>query len=156
MKKRLLLYVVLLFALLSGMAKESRAFYIHSLKNVNLEILTPTIPVYDSMVNLSSPVFTNYVELADAECFSVNDQLVLVACDGNQVTLSAPEGYDIYQWNNGSTSSTATYTVNGTTTATCLVSTPDCELTLMATLLPQSGLPNVSSVIYATICKGER
>lgn len=30
MKKRLLLYVVLLFALLSGMAKESRAFYIHS------------------------------------------------------------------------------------------------------------------------------
>jgi hypothetical protein len=155
MKKRLLLYVVLLFALLSGMAKESRAFYIHSLKNVNLEILTPTIPVYDSMVNLSSPVFTNSVEFPDTACFSINDQLVLDSCNGNQVTLSAPEGYDSYRWNNGSTSSTATYTVNDTTTASCLVSTTDCQFTLIATLLTQSGQPTVNSVIYDTICEGE-
>ncbi len=85
----------------------------------------------------------------------INGQLALEACNGNQVTLSAPEGYDSYRWNNGSASATATYTVNGTTTASCLVSTTDCELTLMATLLTQSGQPAVNSVIYDTICEGE-
>ena len=85
----------------------------------------------------------------------ISGQLALEACDGNQVTLSAPEGCDSYQWNNGSTSATATYTVNDTTTATCLVSTTDCQFTLVATLLTQSGQPTVSSVIYDTICEGE-
>ncbi len=86
----------------------------------------------------------------------INGQLALEACNGNQVTLSAPEGYDSYQWSNGSTSATATYTVNGTTTASCLISTTDCQFTLVATLLTQSGQPTINSVIYDTICEGER
>ena len=85
----------------------------------------------------------------------INGQITLVTCDGNQVTLSAPEGYDSYQWSNGSTLATATYTVNGTTTASCLISTTDCQFTLVATLLTQSGQPTINSVIYDTICEGE-
>lgn len=89
-----------------------------------------------------------------ASCMS--NKLALSGCNGSQVTLVAPSGFESYAWDNGSTSTTATYTVNGTTTANCLItSATGCQFTLSGTLSVQSGLPTSSSTIYDTICEGD-
>lgn len=89
-----------------------------------------------------------------ASCMS--NKLALSGCNGSQVTLVAPSGFESYAWDNGSTSTTATYTVNGTTTANCLItSATGCQFTLSGTLSAQSGLPTSSSTIYDTICEGD-
>ena len=89
-----------------------------------------------------------------ASCLS--NKLALGGCNGEQVTLVAPSGFESYAWDNGSTSTTATYTVNGTTTANCVItSATGCAFTLSGTLSAEPGLPVVSSTIYDTICEGE-
>ena len=89
-----------------------------------------------------------------ASCMS--NKLALSGCNGSQVTLVAPSGFESYAWDNGSTSTTAIYTVNGTTTANCLItSATGCQFTLSGTLSAQSGLPTSSSTIYDTICEGD-
>lgn len=89
-----------------------------------------------------------------ASCIS--NKLALSGCNGSQVTLVAPSGFESYVWDNGSTNTTTTYTVNGTTTANCLItSATGCTFTLSGTLSAQSGLPTISTTIYDTICEGD-
>lgn len=89
-----------------------------------------------------------------ASCMS--NQLAMSGCNGSQVTLVAPSGFESYAWDNGSTSSSATYTVSGTTTANCLItSATGCQFTLSGTISSQSGLPTTSTTVYDTICEGD-
>ena len=89
-----------------------------------------------------------------ASCMS--NQLAMSGCNGSQVTLVAPSGFESYVWDNGSTSSSAIYTVNGTTTANCLItSATGCQFTLSGTISSQSGLPTTSTTVYDTICEGD-
>lgn len=89
-----------------------------------------------------------------ASCMS--NQLAMSGCNGSQVTLVAPSGFESYAWDNGSTSSSAIYTVNGTTTANCLItSATGCQFTLSGTISSQSGLPTTSTTVYDTICEGD-
>lgn len=89
-----------------------------------------------------------------ASCMS--NRLALSGCDGSQVTLVAPSGFESYQWDNGSTSTTATYTINGTTTANCLItSATGCQFTLSGTFSAEPGIPTVSTTVYDTICEGD-
>lgn len=65
-----------------------------------------------------------------ASCMS--NQLSIVDCDGQSVTLAAPDGYANYQWSNGSTTSTSTYSLQDNTNVYCHVfSSPgiNCEYT---------------------------
>ena len=89
-----------------------------------------------------------------ASCIS--NKLALSGCNGDQVTLVAPSGFESYQWDNGSTSTTATYTINGTTTANCLItSATGCVFTLSGTFSAEPGIPTVSNTLYDTICEGD-
>ena len=89
-----------------------------------------------------------------ASCIS--NKLALNDCNGSQVTLVAPSGFESYTWDNGSTNVTATYTVNGTTTANChITSATGCSFTLSSTLSPQSEQPTTNMTIYDTICEGD-
>lgn len=65
-----------------------------------------------------------------ASCMS--NQLSIVDCDGQSVTLAAPDGYANYQWSNGSTTSTSTYSLQDNTNVYCHVSSSpgiNCEYT---------------------------
>lgn len=89
-----------------------------------------------------------------ASCIS--NKLAMSGCNGSQVTLVAPSGFESYAWDNGSTSATATYTVNGTTTANCLItSATGCQFTLSGTISGEPGIPTVSSAVYDTVCEGD-
>lgn len=89
-----------------------------------------------------------------ASCIS--NKLTLEACNGSQATLSAPLGFESYAWDNGSSNTTATYTINSTTTTNCLItSATGCTFTLSATLSSQNGLPTFSATVYDTICEGD-
>ncbi len=86
-----------------------------------------------------------------ATCMS--NRLSFTGCDGQQVTVSAPEGFESYSWNNGSTSSSTTYTLQGNTVATCVISTvTGCQLTLMGTFTDQDTAQD--QVFFDTICEG--
>ena len=86
----------------------------------------------------------------------INNKLTLSGCDGDQVTLVAPSDFESYAWDNGSTNTTANYTMNGNTTANCLItSATGCTFTLSGTLLAGTGAPTASSTIYDTICEGD-
>lgn len=88
-----------------------------------------------------------------ASCSS--NRLELVGCDGDDVTLAAPQGFESYQWNNGTTSDTATYSVQGTTVVNCLITTVlGCQLTLVGTLTTDN-IPAQPQTFYDTICEGE-
>lgn len=89
-----------------------------------------------------------------ASCIS--NKLALSGCNGDHVTLVAPSGFESYQWDNGSTSTTATYTINGTTTTNCLItSATGCVFTLSGTLSAEPGIPTASTTLYDTICEGD-
>ena len=86
----------------------------------------------------------------------LNNRLALSGCTGNQMTLSAPAGFESYQWDNGSTGATVTYTVDGTTTANCLItSATGCQFTLSGTISSAPDVPTSSTTVYDTICEGD-
>lgn len=86
----------------------------------------------------------------------LNNRLALSGCTGNQMTLSAPSGFESYQWDNGSTGATVTYTVDGTTTANCLItSATGCQFTLSGTISSAPDVPTSSTTVYDTICEGD-
>ena len=86
----------------------------------------------------------------------INSRLELAGCDGDQITLSAPEGFESYQWDNGSTSTTATYTIDGTTSANCLITSfTGCQFTLSGTISTDPGIPSSDVTLYDTICEGD-
>ena len=88
-----------------------------------------------------------------ASCIS--NHLTISGCNGNQVTLSAPSGFESYLWNNGTSSSSAVYTIQDNTLVTCSISTvTDCHVVLYATFLSQD-IPTQDQTFYDTICQGD-
>ena len=104
---------------------------------------------YDGMHNLSTFAYAYFT----ASCMS--DHLTVVGCDGENVILSAPEGFDHYEWNNGATTQTTSYPINeGLDVACTLISAHGC--------LPIMGHENIEGLTitqgasyYDTICEGE-
>lgn len=87
----------------------------------------------------------------------INNRLSVLACNGNQIILSAPEGFDYYFWNDGTTTSTDTINMgNVQQNISCvLTSATNCTFTLSATLSPDSILSTVDTVLTDTICQGD-
>lgn len=88
-----------------------------------------------------------------ASCIS--NHLTISGCDGNQVTLSAPSGFENYLWNNGSTSNSTIYTIQSNTTATCSISTVTGCHVLLSAMFPSQDIPTQDQVFYDTICQGD-
>lgn len=89
-----------------------------------------------------------------ASCISNN--LEIVECDGNNITLKGPDNFDTYQWSNGSASQQTLLTVNGTSLdAWCdITSVTGCTFRLNAHITKESGLPTQDTIIYDSICFG--
>lgn len=87
----------------------------------------------------------------------INNRLDMVSCQGNQVVLSAPEGFDYYLWNDGTTASTDTIDMgNSVEQINCqLTSATNCTFTLSATISPDSIISHVDTIITDTICQGD-
>lgn len=90
-----------------------------------------------------------------AKCMS--NKIELEDCENGMVTLSAPDGFESYQWNNGSTLPTATYQVQqNATVANCLItSATGCQFTLSGTISPIANSPTQNATFYDTVCEGE-
>lgn len=85
----------------------------------------------------------------------ISNKLSFSGCDGTQITVSAPQGFENYAWNNGSTATSTTYTVQGTTEASCAVNTvTGCQLTFSGTITSQN-IPTQDQDFYDTICEGD-
>ena len=86
-----------------------------------------------------------------ASCIS--NQLTITGCNGQQVTITAPSGFESYSWNNGSHASSTTYTIQGNTVATCAITTvTGCQI-LESVTFTQDTIPQ-DYVFYDTICEG--
>lgn len=86
-----------------------------------------------------------------ASCMS--NKLTITGCNGQQVTITAPSGFESYTWNNGSHASSTTYTIQGNTVATCVINTvTGCQITQSVTF-NQDTIPQ-DYVFYDTICEG--
>jgi hypothetical protein len=86
-----------------------------------------------------------------ASCIS--DKLSITGCNGQQVTITAPSGFESYTWNNGSHASSTTYTIQGNTVATCVINTvTGCQITQSVTFT-QDTIPQ-DYVFHDTICEG--
>ena len=86
-----------------------------------------------------------------ASCIS--NRISFSGCDGDQVTLTAPEGFESYAWSNGSTAPTTTYTLQGNTTATCVISTvTGCQFMQSVTFTQDTSTQD--QYFYDTICEG--
>lgn len=86
-----------------------------------------------------------------ASCIS--NQISFSGCNGDQVTLSAPVGFESYSWNNGSHTPSTTYTILPNTVATCNITTvTGCQITHSVTFTQDTILQD--HVYYDTICEG--
>ena len=86
-----------------------------------------------------------------ASCIS--HQISFSGCNGDQVTLSAPVGFESYSWNNGSHTPSTTYTILPNTVATCNITTvTGCQITHSVTFTQDTILQD--HVYYDTICEG--
>lgn len=86
-----------------------------------------------------------------ASCIS--NKLTVTGCNGQQVTITAPSGFESYTWNNGSHASSTTYTIQGNTVATCVINTvTGCQITHSVTFT-QDTIPQ-DYIFYDTICEG--
>ena len=88
-----------------------------------------------------------------ARCIS--NKLSFSDCDGTEVTLSAPQGFETYLWNDGSTAISTTCMVQGDTVITCVANTvTGCQLTFSGTIVSQN-VPMQDQDYYDTICQGD-
>ncbi len=86
-----------------------------------------------------------------ASCAS--NRLSFSGCNGNQITVSAPQGFESYSWSNGSHASSTTYTLQGNTVATCVINTvTGCQITQSVTFVQDTVPQNL--VFHDTICEG--
>lgn len=86
-----------------------------------------------------------------AKC--VDKHLSFTGCDGEQVTISVMEGFESYVWNNGDTIPTATYTIQGNTNATCVITTvTGCQI-VQSVIFGQDTLME-DHIYYDTVCEG--
>lgn len=107
--------------------------------------------------------FYSYDCLVDGDEFSYvyftascqSNHLTVLNCDGQSITLEAPSGCSSYEWNNGSTGQTATYsTANGLNVSCTMHSAHGCNPVL--TNMNIQGLAiTQGQVYYDTICQGE-
>lgn len=86
----------------------------------------------------------------------VSNGLGFEACNGNQFTVTAPEGFPDYLWNDGRTSSSAHWEWNGEDMhiACRIISATGCRHTLSAYVTADE-TPLPLSPIFDTICQGE-
>ena len=88
-----------------------------------------------------------------ARCIS--NKLSFSDCDGTEVTLSAPQGFETYLWNDGSTATSTTCMVQSDTVITCVANTvTGCQLTFSGTIVSQN-VPMQDQDYYDTICQGD-
>lgn len=91
-----------------------------------------------------------------ASCIS--NQLTVNNISGNQITVSAPEGFPNYNWDNHTYTNPTTYTLDpGGTVVNCLiVNTVNCYFTLSGFFTSGSGIiiPETGP-FYDTICEGD-
>ena len=86
-----------------------------------------------------------------ASCIS--NQLSITGCNGQQVTITAPSGFESYTWNNGSHSSSTTYTIQDNTVATCVISTvTGCQTTQSVIFIQDTLMQDY--IFHDTICEG--
>ena len=86
-----------------------------------------------------------------ASCTS--SRLSVTGCNGQQVTITAPSGFESYSWNNGGHASSTTYTIQGNTVATCVINTvTGCQITQSIAFVQDTLLQD--QVFYDTICEG--
>jgi hypothetical protein len=88
---------------------------------------------------------------------NISNKLSYGGCTGEQITIYPPADFESYQWDNGSTGQTATYTVtDGATPISCLItSATGCQFTLSGTLFSQLDMPTQSAIYFDTICEGD-
>lgn len=88
---------------------------------------------------------------------TMSNKLSYGGCTGESITIYPPAAFESYEWNNGSTGETATYTVSeGATAISCLItSVTGCQFTLSGTLFSSLSMPTESATYYDTICEGE-
>ncbi len=88
-----------------------------------------------------------------ASCSS--NHLTVLGCDGDQITLAAPDGYSGYSWNNGATTQTATYsTAEGLDVACTLQPEQGCTSILKNAHIQGLTITH-GDAYYDTICQGE-
>ena len=84
----------------------------------------------------------------------MSDRLSVVGCDGQHVTLAAPDGYANYLWNNGSTTSTSTYSLQDNLDVSCRVSSDfGCGYTFHLSSVEGLSMSN-GGMWYDTVCQG--
>lgn len=90
-----------------------------------------------------------------ASCIS--NQLTINNISGNQITVSAPEGFPNYNWDNHTYTNPTTYTLNdGWTFVNCLVAASEkCYFTSSGFLASGAGIPTADATYYDTICQGD-
>lgn len=86
----------------------------------------------------------------------VSNRLGLEACNGDRFTVTAPQGFPEYLWNDGRTSSLTQWEWKGEdmNIACHITSATGCKFTLSAYVC-SDGMPLPPSPIFDTICQGE-
>lgn len=82
------------------------------------------------------------------------NHLTLVDCDGQNITLAAPDGYPGYEWNNGAITQTSTYPLQDNLDIQCHVVSSGCVPDLDINSIEGLTLAN-GETWYDTICEGE-
>ena len=87
----------------------------------------------------------------------LENHLSFVECDDRNVILTAPDDFQSYHWDNGSTNQTCSYYVEGESLdVSCrIVSATGCQFTLNAHITVEDNLPTEDLVVYDTICLGD-
>ena len=87
----------------------------------------------------------------------IENHLSFVECEGRDVTLTAPDDFLYYLWDDGSTSQTNDYYVEGQSldVACRIVSATGCQFTLNAHITVEDNLPTEDIIVYDTVCLGD-
>ena len=84
----------------------------------------------------------------------VSNSLAISGCNGNQITLTAPFGFESYAWNNGDTTLSSVYTLQDSMIVTCQIHTiTGCQCLLTGTFSQNTSIQD--QTFYDTICQGE-
>lgn len=84
----------------------------------------------------------------------IENHLSFVECEGRDVTLTAPDDFLYYLWDDGSSHQTNSYHVEGDDIdASCqIISATGCQFTLHAHISSVENLPTEDYIVYDTIC----
>ncbi len=87
----------------------------------------------------------------------IENHLSIVNCEAQDITLTAPDDFVSYQWDNGDISQSSDYYVTESyRDASCVItSATGCQFTLHAHITTEVGLPTEDVIVYDTICIGD-